>query len=266
MRVCSDCCDELDESLFYINRGKPRATCKSCWKLRNDDYYEDNSASIITKTVNRKRDNPAQKRKHDYAERDLVRLDVLGAYADPDIACKHCGEIERKVLVLDHINGGGEIHRKEVSGGHGGVAFYRWIRKNNYPRGFQILCQNCNFIKSILTIRTDTPSKSTVRNRELRRKALEAYSDESVPICACCGESRYHALCIDHIFGGGNAHRRSIHGKTTASIYDWLYLNNYPPGFQVLCHNCNHAKSAFKGCPHQSPCHRIVDPMAGISV
>lgn len=32
----------------------------------------------------------------------------------------------------------------------------------------------------------------------------------------------------------------------------WLRRNNYPNGFQVLCHNCNMAKGFYGKCPHQS--------------
>lgn len=58
---------------------------------------------------------------------------------------------------------------------------------------------------------------------------------------------------IDHVNGGGNAHRRSIGGTTACTVrfYRWLEVNNYPEGFQVLCHNCNFAKS-HGGCPHGS--------------
>jgi hypothetical protein len=48
-----------------------------------------------------------------------------------------------KALSIDHINGGGGKHRKESNITH----FYNWLKKNNYPTGFQTLCLNCQFIK-----------------------------------------------------------------------------------------------------------------------
>jgi hypothetical protein len=89
-------------------------------------------------------------------------------------------------------------------------------------------------------------------------KALTAYGG-SVPSCACCHISEQTFLVIDHVDGGGNAHRRTIYGKTTSSIYTWLRLNDYPLGFQVLCHNCNYAKSVWGDCPHRAP-----EPMPGV--
>jgi len=66
--------------------------------------------------------------------------------------------------------------------------------------------------------------------------------------CQCCGEDHIEFLAIDHINNDGAAHRRRV-GR---GIYHWLVKNNFPPGFQVLCHNCNFAKSAYGTCPHKS--------------
>lgn len=85
--------------------------------------------------------------------------------------------------------------------------------------------------------------------RALRARVLLAYGGER-PACACCGESIVEFLAIDHIHGGGNAHRRSIGSNCGASIYKWLERNGFPDGFQILCHNCNFAKSKHGGCPH----------------
>ena len=46
------------------------------------------------------------------------------------------------VLSIDHIDGGGTQHRKQLR--EQGTIFYRWVIKNNYPEGFQVLCFNCN--------------------------------------------------------------------------------------------------------------------------
>jgi hypothetical protein len=68
-------------------------------------------------------------------------------------------------------------------------------------------------------------------------------------VCACCGELRYEFLTIDHVNNDGAKHRRET--KMGAGICYWLKKNNYPDGFQVLCMNCNWAKSRYGGCPHK---------------
>ncbi len=66
--------------------------------------------------------------------------------------------------------------------------------------------------------------------------------------CECCGETTIQFLGIDHINGDGAEHRRKI-GK--GPIYFWLKRNNYPPGFRVLCHNCNLSIGFYGYCPHK---------------
>lgn len=84
-----------------------------------------------------------------------------------------------------------------------------------------------------------------------RDEALRAYS-VGEPKCACCGETTYQFLSIDHIEGGGNEHRRAV-GK----LYLWLRRNNFPEGFQVLCYNCNFAKGHYGSCPHEESRNRF---------
>jgi len=88
-------------------------------------------------------------------------------------------------------------------------------------------------------------AKNKERRQKLRLAAIEYYGG----ICICCGESEMNFLCIDHIGGGGNAHRKQM---TTKSIGEWLYVNNYPDNFRVLCHNCNMAEGIYGSCPHNN--------------
>ncbi len=55
--------------------------------------------------------------------------------------CRCCGETTKQFLSIDHIHGGGEKHRKEI----GRSETYRWLVKNNFPEGYQVLCMNCQF-------------------------------------------------------------------------------------------------------------------------
>ena len=48
----------------------------------------------------------------------------------------------------------------------------------------------------------------------------------------------------------GAKHRKEI-GHGGSLMYSWLIKNNFPPGFQLLCMNCNFAKGIHGGiCPH----------------
>jgi len=87
--------------------------------------------------------------------------------------------------------------------------------------------------------------------RDKRRKeVLEHYSNGKM-VCACCEESHVEFLTIDHVDGGGSKHRKKV-GYSGSPFYYWLIKNDFPEGYQVLCHNCNFAKSnVVGGCPHQ---------------
>ena len=92
---------------------------------------------------------------------------------------------------------------------------------------------------------------------ELRNIVLEGYS-KSIPKCVCCGVKGNEFLAIDHIKG-----RREMDSEpelkkigyssklVSGKLYVWLRNNNFPKGFQILCHNCNFAKGKLGKCPHQ---------------
>ena len=97
-------------------------------------------------------------------------------------------------------------------------------------------------------------------NARLKEKVFEAYGGFR---CACCGEQERAFLTIDHVNNDGAEWRRTVAkalGYTGArpqqyagaQTYRWLAKHGFPPGFQVLCMNCNFGKRMNAGvCPHQ---------------
>lgn len=59
-----------------------------------------------------------------------------------------CGESKDSFLQIDHINNDGYLHRESPEVKRLGL--FRWLIKNGFPSGFQILCANCNSSKRIL--------------------------------------------------------------------------------------------------------------------
>lgn len=194
-------------------------------------------------TVEELPDLPKRTRMYD---RPMLRLMALKHYG---LECACCGESEFGFLTIDHIvpSVPDVGHRTHL---------YHWLRKNEYPAGFQTLCMSCNVAKS------DTPEcphgwspaslESCARHPSqwLKTKTLAAYGG----VCACCGESGQPFLAIDHVNGDGKQHRLSIsHGKSGTAFYKALERRGYPndPPLRVLCHNCNHAVR-FGVCPHQA--------------
>jgi len=66
--------------------------------------------------------------------------------------------------------------------------------------------------------------------------ALQFYSDGYMT-CELCGEGNIDVLTIDHMHGGGTKHRKTF--DRGGAIYKWLYDNEFPDGFRILCRNCN---------------------------
>jgi hypothetical protein len=85
-------------------------------------------------------------------------------------------------------------------------------------------------------------------SKRLKIRTFNAYGG----ICACCGESELSFLQIDHINGGGRKHRKEIKSWGGANFYRWLEKRGFPEGYQVLCANCNSAKSLLSECPHKN--------------
>jgi len=95
------------------------------------------------------------------------------------------------------------------------------------------ICKNC-------------AKKDNKNNRkQIRKEVISAYGGK----CKCCGEKQQAFLGIDHIDNTGYKHRKEV---VSGSFYMWLKKNNYPvDNYQLMCHNCNVAKSIYGKCPHK---------------
>lgn len=79
--------------------------------------------------------------------------------------------------------------------------------------------------------------------RKIRAKIIEAYGGQ----CKCCGEKTEQFLAVDHIDGGGKAHRKRM---SNSILYLSIVREGFPKTYQILCHNCNLAKGFYGRCPH----------------
>lgn len=90
-------------------------------EYRSKWYYEHGDEMRRRATVSRRAD----------------RQEVLDHYGS---VCACCGEGRWEFVAIDHIHGGGTEHRRKdrISD------IYKWLKKNNYPEGYRVLCHNCN--------------------------------------------------------------------------------------------------------------------------
>jgi hypothetical protein len=75
-----------------------------------------------------------------FKARDAV-YQAYGGYV-----CSCCGETEPSFLSIDHINNDGAEHKRS-NNLRTGQQMYRWLAKNGFPKGFQVLCMNCQWGK-----------------------------------------------------------------------------------------------------------------------
>ncbi|MBV8538685.1 MAG: hypothetical protein JO128_24010 [Alphaproteobacteria bacterium] len=144
MKLCSDC---------GVRKRAPRSyegtTCRICARARDQIRIEQsrrwidafarrwrrsagNVIGSASKFVQGGHDRPP----HKYYR---LRHEAIMAYGGYRCGC--CGETEPMFLTLDHINGGGSRHRGRVGFGN---SMLKWLRKRGYPKGFRVLCWNCN--------------------------------------------------------------------------------------------------------------------------
>ena len=84
-----------------------------------------------------------------YVKQEERKNAIVNMYTNGKGGCVMCGQCDIDVLCVDHIDGAGTKHRKEIHA-HNSQMFYNWIVANDYPPMFQILCANCNLKKEVV--------------------------------------------------------------------------------------------------------------------
>ena len=95
-------------------------------------------------------------------------------------------------------------------------------------------------------------------NKEIKQRIIDlklevmahyskVISKSDIPVCTCCKEKHIEFLTLDHING-----RKSMNHKPSLKadkLCRTLKREGFPKGIQVLCWNCNSAKSDKGVCP-----------------
>jgi len=152
MRICKKCGLEQPLEQFL----KHSYECKGCaairgkrWRERNAEkhretrarYYENNKDKIVAQINAWVKSNPEKRRAINKSFYCRLQEECITAYGGPICAC--CGITEPKFLTIDHTENNGSDHRREIKA-LGGLKLYQWLKRNGFPKGFQILCINCN--------------------------------------------------------------------------------------------------------------------------
>lgn len=152
------------------NKGRWKEGYKPKWTLEYEkkwkkDYRQKNKNKIYAQVSRWKKANSERVKELNKNERDRLKVSVLSYYGlNGKACCVLCKFNNIDALCLDHINNNGSEERKlnfnkrTVAGGQ----FYRWIKKNKFPAGYQTLCYNCNMIKEISHKRLNVKNNSSI--------------------------------------------------------------------------------------------------------
>jgi hypothetical protein len=151
-KFCPACETNKLTSEFYTVKTRKDGfshKCKEClYKISQTpsalkakkEYAERNKLKIKKWQAKWRKDNLDYKRKRDRQYKLNLKIDIINHYGGK---CACCGETEIDFLAIDHTNGDGCKHRREI--GIGGTNTYCWLKRNNFPEGFRVLCHNCNW-------------------------------------------------------------------------------------------------------------------------
>ena len=148
-KYCPKCKETKPLTEFYQRKNyrweseKHQGYCKSCVSVRTKEHYQKNKSKYQKKESDRRKKLGNVLLEQRREARRKYRENVIKQYGGE---CVCCGETEFKFLAIDHIKGGGRKHLKEIGGAS---SLIYWLKKNGYPKGFQILCYNCNMAKGL---------------------------------------------------------------------------------------------------------------------
>jgi len=121
---------------YYSHHKREICALTRAWKLRHAE-----SVKMANKLYWERTRESVQ------AKRLSLRMDALGYYSHGTMECACCGNRFLSFLTIDHIDNNGAEHRRQIKAA-GGSGLYGWLKRANYPAGFQVLCWNCNCSKA----------------------------------------------------------------------------------------------------------------------
>jgi hypothetical protein len=126
---------------FKIRTGKKKNT-RHCWYCRRtkpkEEFYKDKHRGGGYSSRCKSCDSQLEKIRRRETTLHKQCIKKLGN------KCVRCGFSDKRALQIDHINGGG---RKEIASFKSSKSYYRNVLSDTTGK-YQVLCSNCNWIKS----------------------------------------------------------------------------------------------------------------------
>ena len=143
VKKCSKCSKWKPFTEFSKDKYKRYGITVSCLSCRDEYTVKYSAAHREELNARARRYTMLNRKKHRISVRSCRAklrqkcVTLLGAY------CAFCGNSDYRVLEIDHINGGGNRHRK--NGAMGRYEAYKDVLK--HPKKYRVLCANCHRIR-----------------------------------------------------------------------------------------------------------------------
>jgi hypothetical protein len=147
-KQCTKCKRTLSLRLFYRDEQKPdklTSWCRDCKRTQHIEYYEKEKESRLKYRKNYYKNNRKEEIKKNKIYRRKILIELFELLENK---CNRCGITDKRVLQVDHKDGGGNRHRKV----RGAAYTYYQDMINSVKLGkneYQLLCSNCNIIEGI---------------------------------------------------------------------------------------------------------------------
>lgn len=125
----------------YKDREKRRAAHR-LWKKQNREKW--NAGNKRWRDKSRGTPAAAKRRIGDKERHSINRQKCIAHYSSGENKCACCGEDDARFLTIDHVNNDGCLEVSSRGRRVSGVSLYRRLVKRGFPKGFRVLCFNCN--------------------------------------------------------------------------------------------------------------------------
>ena len=120
-----------------------RKAALKAWKTRKSTKYKRKKAGHKGVATRKKTGGHSKKTQQ-------LKHEVFSHYSKGKPKCACCGEdVSLDFLTMDHVKGrktGKNVDKRR------GAGLYSYLKNNDYPSGYQVLCWNCNAAKFVYLV------------------------------------------------------------------------------------------------------------------
>lgn len=128
---------------------KHREQCRESYKRHSKEksdyarkHYIENKDEIRNQQNESYTENKGNINLRRKSYREIIKEKILDHYGHKCQWPEGCDVVDSETLTIDHIDGGGNKHKREIGGSN---RLYKWLIDNNFPEGFRLLCWNHNW-------------------------------------------------------------------------------------------------------------------------